>query len=299
MSTSEKLQGQRYSFQTDTAQGTYNYTVRVDNLYATNDLYVESISTPQGPFIENIPIPEEVVRDMVTAMDSILGVNQPTITLSGSTFTFEATEGGCNPTHQDFQVENTGDFGSLLDAVTTASHTWLTTIPSEVGNISKDELGDFVLQPMTGSLTATNSPYTGTITVSDPRATNTPQTLNVTFNVLPKPLLGITPTTVMTFNTFFGVTPPSQLFLVANSGPALSKLNWTAQVVNASNWLSVNPTTGGPLLNSDIPVVSNVNIDVTGVSVGSYVDIIRFSDTLAGNTPVDVEVRLTVVAEPG
>jgi len=298
MSVTENLKVQRFNFQSITSAGTYSFTVRVDNLYSTNDYWVESFETPQGPYVENIPLPEQVIQDIVDAITSIKGQNIGTIHLGATSYSYEATEGGGNPAGNTLSIDNTGDWGSLLGLTMTPSQSWITATPSTLGNIAKGEAKTTVVQALTGNLTAAGSPYSGTVTVADPNASNTPQTVSISFVVLPKPLISIVPTgTPITFSTTYGVNPPSQYFTVANGGPATSKLNWTAQKVTGVNWLTVTPTSGGPMLNTDAPVVVNLLVDVIGtnLSAGQYVETVRISDSVASNNPITVEVRLTVL----
>ena len=154
MSVTEQLKTQKFHFETVLSQGTYSYTVRVDNLYQTNDVYVETIDTPNGPFIEDIPLPENVVRDMVNSMDSILGENVPIISLDGVALVFEATETGENPDSQEVNVSNIGSFGSLLDVDLEPDESWVTVSPDAVGNIAKDEEEPVTIQALTGNLVA-------------------------------------------------------------------------------------------------------------------------------------------------
>jgi hypothetical protein len=293
--SSEQLQTQTYSFRTDTANGSFSYSIRVDNLYSTINLYVQDISTPQGRYIENIPLPEVVVRDMVTSIDSILGINTPTITLDRLSLAFTAIEGGPNPATQKIVAGNTGDFGSLLQLVMTSNRTWIVPVPETVGNIAKDESTDIMVQAITSTLTAASSPYTGALAIAGTRASNTPQTVNVTFTVLPKATIHIDPVGTLTFVAHLGVSPLPQIVNVSNSGPATSLLNWVATKVDGSSWLTINPTSGGPMGSSDIPIVINVLIDATRIGVGSYIDVVRISDPLASNTPIEFEVRLSVL----
>jgi len=293
MSVSERLQTQKFHFETVTSQGTYSYTIKVDNLYLTNDLYVMSIETPQGAFLEDIPLPEEVVRDIVSSMDSILGENVPTISLDNTTFNFEATETGDNPDAQDVVISNIGSFGSLLSVGLTPDETWISSTPDSVGNIAKDEEETVSISVDVEGLSAGS--YVGTIEVADDRASNTPQTIDINFTVLPRPEIEILPATDLNFAGIVnGANPPVQILSVSNSGPATSILNWTAQVVTGSSWLSVNPTSGGPMSDTDPAIAMSVIVDISGMAVGSYVGLIRISDPVASNSPIDINVNLTI-----
>lgn len=294
MSVSERLQTQKFNFQIVTAMGTYSYTVRVDNIYSSNTVYVETIETPQGKFIEDIPLPEEVIRDMYSSIDSVLGENIPTISMNLSALTFEATATGPDTDTQEIVLTNTGDFGSLLSITLESDVSWLSIVPDSAGNIAKDETESILVSALTATLNA--GTHTGTISILDSRASNSPQSVGVTFTVLPQPEIQVLPSTTLDFSAIEnGSNPPTQIINISNSGPDDSILNWTAQVVNNSSWLSVNPNSGGPLTNLDSPIPISVLVNAAGMLAGTYIDIVRISDSVASNTPVDIEVTLTVV----
>jgi len=294
MGISEQLKQQRFQFQNTVAEGTYSYTIRVDNLYQTNDFFVESIDTPQGPFIENIPLPESIVRDMVLSIESILGENIPTISLDNVSLIFEATETGDNPASQDVVISNTGSFGSLLSVGLVSDQSWATISPDILGNIAKDEGETTTIQAVVGDLAA--GTYTASIDVVDDRASNTPQTIGISFTILPQPTIGVVPNMDMTFNAVEGINPPIQVLSISNVGPSTSELNWIASVVGTSAWLTLNPSSGGPLLSTDSPNAMSVIVDVTNMVVGTYVDVIRISDLVATNDFIEIQVQLTITA---
>jgi hypothetical protein len=136
------------------AAGTYNATVSVASSGATN--------TPQT----------YTVAFTVNAAP-------PAISLSPTSLSFSATQGGGNPSAQNVTVSNSG--GGTL-AVPTTSITyhsgsgWLTV--TEQGSSAPYTL---VTQPTTGSLAA--GTYTATVSVASSGATNTPQTYTVSFTL--------------------------------------------------------------------------------------------------------------------
>jgi hypothetical protein len=187
-------------------------------------------------------------------------------------------------------------FGSILDVETSSTQPWLVTIPEQVGNIAKDQWGDFQVQPMTGSLTASGSPYHSTLSFIDPKASNTPRTANVTFTILPRPT--ITPSTVgpVDFTAVFaGANPTSQTFTLSNTGLATSLLNFTIGKEGHAGWLTVTPSTGGPLLPSDSPVTVTLSVVTGAMTQGLYTEILRISDPVATNDPVEIQVRLNII----
>jgi len=107
---------------------------------------------------------------------------KPTIGLSPTSLTFNAVEGGANPPSQTVTVTNTGPAGSTLNWSATDDATWLSESPTS------GSLASGASEPMTVSVNITGlvaGTYYATITVSDPNATNNPQTVNVTLVVEP------------------------------------------------------------------------------------------------------------------
>jgi hypothetical protein len=102
----------------------------------------------------------------------------PTIGLSPTALTFNASEGGANPASKNLVVSNTG--GGTLSFSVSDDAAWLNVAPGS-GNAPQT----LVVSVETGALTQAGSPYTGTITITDPESTNSPQTVVVTFTVGP------------------------------------------------------------------------------------------------------------------
>jgi hypothetical protein len=137
------------------AAGTYNATVQVSCTGATN--------TPQS----------------YTVAFTVNAAQSPTISLSPTSLTFTATQGGGNPSSQNVTVSNSG--GGTLAVPTTGI-----VYHSGSGWLSVQVQGSqapytLVTQPTTGSLAA--GTYTATVNVSSTGATNSPQPYTVTFTV--------------------------------------------------------------------------------------------------------------------
>ncbi len=101
----------------------------------------------------------------------------PGIGLSPTVLTFSAPEGGPNPTSQTVSITNTGS-GTLSWQVADDA-AWLT--PSPLSGTCTVETDTVTVSVNVSGLTA--GTYTGRITVSDPGAANTPQSVAVTLEV--------------------------------------------------------------------------------------------------------------------
>ncbi len=139
------------------AQGTYSATVRVMSQVAQNS--PQSISVTFN-----------------------VGVAQPAIALSPSTLAFSATRGGANPAAQTVQVSNAAG-ATLTGLATSVTYPgaqpagWLSTQLSTTTAPATITVG-----VTTGALP--NGTYTATLGVTSPIATNSPQLVQVSFQVL-------------------------------------------------------------------------------------------------------------------
>lgn len=114
--------------------------------------------------------------------ESIHPLPKPTISLSPTSLTFSAVQGGANPAPQTVTITNSGPLGSTLNWSATDDAAWLSLSPTS------GSLASGASQPMTVSVDISGlgpGTYSATITVSDPNATNSPQTVGVTLVVTP------------------------------------------------------------------------------------------------------------------
>ena len=231
--------------------GVYKDTIVVSAAGATN--------TPQRAIVE-------------------LTINEPppTINLSETLFTFEATEGQTDTKSATLTITNTG--GGTLNWNGSVTGPWLSIDPAS-GTAPSDV--DVVVDP-TG-LTA--GLYKDTIEVSATGATNTPQLAVVEFTINePDPEIAVDPAS-LAFSAVLGDTPADQTLEITNAGGGT--LNFTLS--NNETWLSADASSGAA------PAEITYSIDVTGLGVGTYNDVITVAATGASNTPVQVPVELTIL----
>jgi hypothetical protein len=154
------------------AAGTYNATVSVTSSVADNS-----------------------PRTLAVTLTVQAAPAGPAISVSVTSRTFSATAGGGNPPSLQAAVGNSG--GGSLTGLAVAENpavSWLavslssTTAPATI-----------TFQATTGTLTA--GTYTTTVQVTSPVATNSPQSVTVTFNVAPPPSV---PTTLRVINDLPG-----------------------------------------------------------------------------------------------
>ena len=98
----------------------------------------------------------------------------PKISVSRSTLNFGATEAGYKTADQQFHISNTGT--GTLDWSLTDNATWLSFSPSS-------GTGSAVITVSVNPFGLSAGTYTAVITISSPYASNSPQIVNVNFNV--------------------------------------------------------------------------------------------------------------------
>ena len=218
---------------------------------------------------------------------------QPTIVVTPASRSFSALQGGANPAAQTVAVANGGG-GTLTNLSVGVSYSgsgggWLsatlntTTAPSTL-----------TLQPATGGLGA--GTYNATVSVASSVASNSPQTVSVTFTVgAPPPLIVLTPTS-RSFSAIVGApNPPAQTVAVTNGGGgSLSGLNesvtYTAGQPNG--WLDseINPKTA--------PGTLTLTAKTGSLPVGTYTATVSVTSGAASNSPQTVTVTFTVTPVP-
>lgn len=259
---------------------------------------VTGIISPMGILRDTIPIPGEVVDAMAESITQLQAQFSPKILIGPPTsLTFEVTEGRGVSDAQTVALTNNGVFGSLLGATLVTSAPYISVVPDELGNLAFNESGSFDVAVDSSSLLAASSPYSGTITIQDPTATNTPQVLPITIEVVPKATIAVSPTTLYfaVVKPITGSFPviPSQTFSIENSGPSGSVLSWQLQRVGCAPWLASFAPVSGSLDSGDSQVITIVVAPSQSTLTGTYTETLRFSG-FSTNQAVDVTLQLTV-----
>ncbi len=105
----------------------------------------------------------------------------PEIWVSDHQMTFSAQEGRSNPASQSLKIKNTGE--GTLDYEITKNVSWLDVAPTS-GKIKSGEKLHSVSVDISG---LKEGNYKGTITIKDPKATNSPQKVDVSLEISKKP----------------------------------------------------------------------------------------------------------------
>ena len=215
------------------------------------------------------------------------GVTTPeTLTLSTASLTF--TYNGTAAPSQAVQVTSSGAPIPVTTSVsTTSGGNWLTATPPG----GSTPLPVTVSVNPAGLVTGT---YMGTVTIASTGATNSPQTVAVTFNVT-----AVTPPTLPTlvlsspslsFTAPMGGTAVPKNVQVTSSDSSAVMFTAAATTKQGGSWLSVSPTSGST------PSAEMISASLTGLAAGTYSGTVTFTSSGASNSPVLLGVTLTVTS---
>ncbi|MCK5602118.1 hypothetical protein KAR91_09620, partial [Candidatus Pacearchaeota archaeon] len=214
-----------------------------------------------------------------------LDVLRPELTLSQNSFSFTGDTINL-PQPQTLTIQNTG-YDILNWTITeTTPCDWLTVTP---------QTGQTTNQTPANTALSVNPALAGyglhscQLIVSDPNATNNPQTVTVTLDVL-RPELNISQNS---FN-FVGDTinpPQPQTLTIQNTG--FDILNWTITEPNSCDWLTITPQIGQTTNQTPANAALSVNPALAGY--GLHTCQLTVSDLNANNSPQTVTVTLDVL----
>jgi hypothetical protein len=261
---------------------------------------VRDVISPWGLLRDSVPIPGDIVSAMAESISELRSAFAPSILVGPpSTLSFVLDEGRGFGPPQQVQIANGGIYGSLLGVSLTTSASYIRVAPDRLGNLAFNESGVVDTLVDSTNLLAVNSPYAATIVIQDPNALNTPQVVPITIAVRPKAIISAAPLSI----EFAAVTPggggafppiPSQQFIVQNTGPAGSVLEYQVQkLVGQSAWLvSFAPSTGS-LVSTATQAVTVVVQPPTGLLPGLYTETLRVSG-YSQNSYQDILIQLLV-----
>jgi hypothetical protein len=297
------VQGGGFIFQKTSIGGIWRWAIRANNIQGGGQLYeLTDINTPYGPLIQTaIPIPGDIITSMAESLSEIQQQLSPLVALidpSINAYNITIVEGDSNKSVANIGIFNAGAFGSFLTVISTPSVPWLRSSPVSIPGLGKNQSDYFNVTLLTASLFESDSPYLGTVHLQDNRIPATQISLDFIINVLPRPIIAISPplvNLVYFLSTSSGSSPAT--VSIQNAGPANSILNWLASKVhNTSPWLTVSPVNGGPLVSSESgDAVFSINPSGIPSTPGLYKDSVRVSSPTASNGFVDIQVELNVL----
>lgn len=260
-------------------------------------------SLAAGTYSATVPVLSAVASNTPQNVTVTLTVGAaPTISLSSTSLAFNAGSGETDPPSQLVTITNAGSgtlsglsVGSIVYGAGATG--WL--LAPSLTSATAGSSATLTLQPVTGSL-ATGT-YTATIPVLSAMASNSPQSITVTFTVgapaiVLVPQIGLAPAGLSFTAVAGGANPASQLVTITNSGTgSLSGLSigTITYGAGATGWLqtpALSSTTASPSAMLTVQPVTGTR------GAGIYTATIPVLSTMASNSPRNVTVTLTVTS---
>ncbi len=205
----------------------------------------------------------------------------PTIVVWPKALEFAALEDGLNPPDQVLKIRNASP--ATMDWQISEACSWLEVIPDN--GTSAGEIDEVILSVDISGLGW--GIYDCNLTISDPCAVNSPQTVEVMLD-LTGPIIELS-TSQLEFTAFEdGADPNNRILTIRNIGGYA--LNW--EISKNCSWLHVDPCSGSSTGEADEATVS---VDISGLNWGIYDCNLTISDPYAMNNPQTVEVTLQVI----
>jgi hypothetical protein len=204
----------------------------------------------------------------------------PVLGIPVTTFNFSALEARSNPEPQVFKIQSLGPDSIKWEV--TEDCPWLQVMPT-VGE-SSGEVDEVTLDVDITGLVWGN--YYADLTISDPEAVNSPQTVKVNL-AIHGPKIELSATHFEFEANQNGPNPPEQILRVRNGSGG--RLMW--QIAENCDWLRVNPTAGESVSESHEVAVG---VDIIGLAWGVYNCKLTISDTNAINSPQTASIDLSI-----
>jgi hypothetical protein len=214
------------------------------------------------------------------------------IALSASTATFNSTVGTSDPAAQTVNVTNSG--GGTLGGLAVGAITygaggsgWLAASLS--GATAPATL---TLTAAKGSLAA--GTYTATVPVQSASASNSPQSVSVTFQIVAAPTIGLSTGTVTFTDTLLTSDPAAQTVNVTAAGGSLTDLTRGTISYGAvgSGWLTAT------LSGATAPATLTLTAAKGSLAAGTYTAAVPVQSASAGNSPQSVSVTFQIAPPP-
>jgi hypothetical protein len=206
----------------------------------------------------------------------------PGIEVAPIILNFEAFLDGSDPNSQTLSISN-NLFGKLNWTITPQPGCdWIRTDPDS--GTSTGDINTVTVSIDISGLSA--GTHNCILTISDPNADNSPQTVEVNLNVI-GPILFLTPSDYNFQAQKDGSA--NQIISIQNEGGGT--LNWQIDIPVGCGWLSANPASGQSSGEVD---EATLNVDASGMEHGFYECQLTVSDDNAENSPQHVPVSLHV-----
>jgi hypothetical protein len=232
----------------------------------------------------------KAVKD--SALVTVSNTAASTIALSAATAGFVDTLLSSDPSPQTINVTNSG--GGVLSGLSVGAIAygagatgWL--VASLAGTTAPTTL---TLQAAKGSLAAGS--YTATVPVQAVGASNSPQSLAVTFTIAPAPTLALGPVWTTFRDTLLTGDPAPQTVNVTSAGGAVAGLSLGTIKYDAagSGWLAASLST------TSTPATLTLSVAKGSLAAGTYTAAVPVQSAAAGNSPQSDTVSFVIAPPP-
>ncbi len=249
--------------------------------------YTASVAiTSSAPGVTNSPRTVSVTFVVTTP---------PTIALVPSSLTFSAPAGGANPSPQSVSLSNSG--AGTVQGLAVGTLTFGAGQPTGWLSASLNSTtapATLTVNATTGSLAP--GAYTANIPLTSTNATNSPQSVTITFNVTPVPAIALSSSAVTFTGNTGGASPAQQTITVTNGGTGtLSGLVLDAVAYPAGQpigWLA--PTLSG----TTAPATIGLQVNNTTFPPGNYTATLAVRSSVASNSPQIITITYTLIGTP-
>ena len=276
------------------ASGWLTATLSSTTAPATLTLAANLSGLSAGSYTATVPVTSSVASNSPQSVSvTFVVVGPPAIALNPTSVTFTDTIGTANPAAKTVEVTNGGGGALTGLAVGTVSYGsgasgWLTATLS-----STTAPATLTLAANLSGLSAGS--YTATVPITSSVASNSPQSVSLTFVVVGPPALALNPTSATFTDTVGTANPPSQTVSVTNSGGgsltglAVGTISYGS---GASGWLTAS--LGGTIA----PTTLTLSANLSGLVAGTYTATVPITSGVASNSPQSVSVTFVVVGPP-
>ena len=193
---------------------------------------------------------------------------------------FMGTEGGANPASKSFNISTDGDPASFT--ITGFDPAWIAVSP-DAGTTPSDVEVSVDLTGLAPGI------YVDTLVIESGDVVNSPQSVVITLEVEAAPINLVVDSSSVSFTAIEGgANPASKSFNIATDG---NNINFAISGFNPA-WIALTPENG------TTPQDVTIDIDITGVLAGTYVDTLIITAAGAENSPQEVIVNLTIDPAP-
>jgi hypothetical protein len=269
-------------------------TIAANGPAATLTLAIDITGLAKGTYIGTVQVTAPGASGSPGTITVTLTVQAPTIGVSPTSLAYSVLRSR-NPASQTITLTNTGDATMTFTtgAPTTSGGSWLAVSPA--GGTLAAGASTTLTATVTSAAIASGS-YSGSVTITDPAASNSPLAVPVALTVTPAPTISAGAAS-LTFSVTESLDPANQTVVITNTGDG--SLTFTPNVTTGSGgaWLSVSPS-GATTIAAGGNATLTVSVASTSLAAGPYTGNIEIADANATNTPQNVAVSLTVNAAP-